>query len=296
MIVDFGPSQHPIAREGILRMLTLTPRRMKLSREWPEALHPPKPDQEDWSLVLPFCETLRNAFTACPVDSIGLRISRAGNRCYTFLREADDKSLEQVREWLSAVGGYVALRDCLSQSFALDYDRIDGNPDNAQTVVGALRTRAKPYNAEPTDDTYKAADKLAGACSGFLDTVESYHDVDVVVAMPPSRPDKSFDLPRYLAEKLSAALGKPNMREAVKTVKARPPLKDTALEGKLAALEGTTQVAGKGMKGKVVLLLDDLYQSGVSANYVGMLLLEAGARKIYGLACEKTCRNDDNVK
>jgi len=24
-------------------------------------------------------------------------------------------------------------------------------------------------------------------------------------------------------------------------------------------------------------------------------LLQAGARKIFGLACEKTCRNDDNV-
>jgi predicted amidophosphoribosyltransferase len=44
-----------------------------------------------------------------------------------------------------------------------------------------------------------------------------------------------------------------------------------------------------------VLLLDDLYQSGVSMNYCGLLLLQAGAKKIFGLACEKTCRNDDNV-
>jgi hypothetical protein len=29
--------------------------------------------------------------------------------------------------------------------------------------------------------------------------------------------------------------------------------------------------------------------------YCGLLLLEAGAKKIFGLACEKTCRNDDNV-
>ena len=42
-------------------------------------------------------------------------------------------------------------------------------------------------------------------------------------------------------------------------------------------------------------LVDDLYQSGVSMNYVAILLLEAGARKVFGLACEKTCSNDDNV-
>ena len=30
-------------------------------------------------------------------------------------------------------------------------------------------------------------------------------------------------------------------------------------------------------------------------NYVAMLLLEQGAKKVYGLACEKTCRNHDNI-
>ena len=48
-------------------------------------------------------------------------------------------------------------------------------------------------------------------------------------------------------------------------------------------------------KKHVVLLVDDLYQSGVSTNYVAMLMLEAGAKEVFGLACEKTCRNDDNV-
>ena len=46
---------------------------------------------------------------------------------------------------------------------------------------------------------------------------------------------------------------------------------------------------------KRVLLLDDLYPSGVSMNYCAPLLVQAGAKKIFGLACEKTCRNDDNV-
>jgi len=33
-----------------------------------------------------------------------------------------------------------------------------------------------------------------------------------------------------------------------------------------------------------VLLLDDLYQSGVSMNYGGLLLVEAGASKVFGLS------------
>ena len=49
------------------------------------------------------------------------------------------------------------------------------------------------------------------------------------------------------------------------------------------------------VKGRKILLIDDLYQSGITMNYVAMLLLEQGAKKVYGLACEKTCRNDDNI-
>ena len=72
-------------------------------------------------------------------------------------------------------------------------------------------------------------------------------------------------------------------------------MKDALLEDKLEALEGTIEVDPEPFKDKVVLLVDDLYQSGVSMNYVAMLLLEAGAKKVYGLACEKTCSNDDNI-
>ncbi len=295
--VDFGPLQEPITKKRIEQMLTLRPRRMKLSREWPDALHEPPSDDKDWSLVLPFCETLKNAFTSCPVEHIGLRASKEGGRCYTFFSDAKENksTLKEVRKWLEAVGQFVALRDCLALSFVLDYDRTDGNPNNPQTTVGALRTRAKPYDAKPTDDTYKAADKLVSSCVAFIRTLSCYGSADAVVAMPPSRPDKPFDLPTYLAGGVAQALGLADCSEAVSTLKARPPLKDTALAAKLEALAGSVRVKPGSIKGKTVLLIDDLYQSGVSMNYVGMLLLEGGAKKVFGLACEKTCRNDDNL-
>ena len=37
------------------------------------------------------------------------------------------------------------------------------------------------------------------------------------------------------------------------------------------------------------------FTSKGTAGYVAMLLLEAGAKKVFGLSCEKTCSNDDNV-
>lgn len=114
--------------------------------------------------------------------------------------------------------------------------------------------------------------------------------------MPPSKPNKKFDLPTYLAIKIAKKWGKTNLSNAVWTVRERLPIKNLALEDKLQALENTIQVAPDVFKGKTVLIVDDLYQSGISINYVALLLLEAGAENVVGLACEKTCRNDDNIR
>jgi hypothetical protein len=157
-----APVQAPISDERILEMLGWAPRRMQLSREWPTPLHEPEAVGKDWCLTLPFRETLGNAFECmCPVETIGLRESKG--RCWTYLRDSswDDTPVRTVQEWLSVVGQYVAIRDCLALSFALNYDHDGGDPGRPQTDVGALRSRAKPYDNAPTDQTYAAADFLA---------------------------------------------------------------------------------------------------------------------------------------
>ena len=106
-----------------------------------------------------------------------------------------------------------------------------------------------------------------------------------------ARAKKKDVTPSLISEKLE----KPDKSEKVRTVKARPGNKEVPCEEKLPNIEGTVAVDGEAFKDEIVLLIDDLYQSGVSVNYVAMLLLEAGARKIFGFSCEKTCSNDDNV-
>lgn len=86
--IDFGPEQIPITESRIRDMIQWSPRRKQLINEW-EALHEPMKDGQDWSLVLPFCETLKNAFDSmCSVNTIGLREGKEGKdgikRCYTF--------------------------------------------------------------------------------------------------------------------------------------------------------------------------------------------------------------------
>jgi len=122
------PRQSPINRNRITAMLGVTPRRSQLALEWPKQLY--EPDGPD-KIVLPFCETLANAFEVmCDVPGSELRPGR-GERCYAFLDDAKENpdTLEKVRKWLALIGVHVAIRDCLALSFALDYDRVGGDPN-----------------------------------------------------------------------------------------------------------------------------------------------------------------------
>ena len=78
--------------------------------------------------------------------------------------------------------GWVGIRDCLPISFALDFDRKDGNPDFDKTKIGALREEAKPYDRTPNDNHYEAAEKLAENCIAFLNKVGCYNSLDAVIA------------------------------------------------------------------------------------------------------------------
>src|SRR5262249_55817960 len=118
---------------------------MQLSREWPELLHPPRSVSDDWSVVLPFCET--------------------------------------------------------------------------------LRARAKPYDRKPSEATFEAAEGLVDECLHFLSEMSCYSSVDAIVAMPPSNPSKSFDLPSYLASAIGDRWGRENLSGSIATMASRPPLK-----------------------------------------------------------------------
>lgn len=297
ILIELPPIQAPISSESILRMLSLQPRRTRLATEWPRCLYEPEAEGKNWRLVLPFCETLANAFhTMCDVPGGGMSAVR-NDRCLAFLDDAREKpeTLSKVRQWLGQVGSFVAIRDCLALSFALDYERENGDPARPQTRVGSLRSRAKPYDRKATSDTRKATGELAAECLRFLQVVTCYEKATCVVAMPPSSPDKTYDLPTELVAVIAKQWDKPDLSAAVSTKQARLQLKNVPLAEKLSVLGGTIAVEPGSFKKASVLLVDDLYQSGVTMNYVAMQLLEAGASKVFGLACEKTCRNDDNV-
>lgn len=269
--------------------------RRQLRTEWQTALYPPGEQHKNWCLILPFANTYENAFNCmCGVKSHAHHARH--DRLIIFLN-ATEGAIQPplaVLKWVELVSDPVAMKDFLAISFALDYDREGGDPNKAQTAIGALRAQAKPYgDGKVRSVTRRAADMLVEHCVAFLNAMDCYSSADCIVAMPPSDPSKAFNLPRYLAERIAGPWGREDLSMRVIGT-PRNSIRLAPLAQKLDTLLGTIHVDDGVFVNRNILLLDDLYQSGVSMNYCGLLLLRAGAKRVLGLACEKTCRNDDN--
>ncbi len=291
---DLPPSQ-PKFDEEALRGFDV--KRHQLRTSWLNVVHPPATAGRDLRVRLPFEQTYLGAFESMVEWPIRSFTSEQGVvTIYLQGTEGEEDAPECVQQWVNTVGQYVAMRDYLALSFALDYEREGGDPGKPQTTIGALRAQAKPYGGQAaTAQTKAAADQLVDRCLAFLKEMTCYKSANCVVAMPPSDPAKEYNLPRYMAAQIAAKRGLEDLSKHVRTIKARGSIKSVPLAQKLDTLLGTIQVDAGVFDGKHVLLIDDLYQSGISMNYCALLLLQTGAKKIFGLACEKTCRNDDNV-
>ena len=290
--------QNLITLKSIEALKDLEPRRFKLSMFDEPPLKPPLTLgswQRDWNLIFPFKETYVPAFEEmCDINHVPFLSKEDKPARFTFLPDVTDKEIEEVETFIEKISKYVAIRDCLALSFALDYDKEEGNPKNERTFIGQLRYEAKPYNADPTPKTFLAANKLIRRCARFLSEMTCFDSADAIVAIPKNI-GKTFDLPTYLAEGIAKKVELKNLSSSIKTIKKRPEMKNLDIDSKLKELKGTIETDSKVFKNKVVLLIDDLYESGVTMNYVGKILLDVGARKIFGLACDKTLRNSDNI-
>jgi len=274
---------------------SLEVKRHRLGESWPVVIHPPKAGS-DYTIVLPFEESLVFAFdkmTTLPRSRVFINPNNVA--FYLQGTAADEKAPAEAVAWVEALKPFVVMRDCMALSFALDFDRAQGHPARPQTEIGQLRTQAKPYNAPATNAHYQAAAALASRCVSFLEIMTCYADADCVVGMPPSDPGKQYRLPAVLAAIIASGRKCEDLTDAVRTLAPRPGLRGLPVAAKLGVLRGTIEVEAARFQGRTVLLVDDLYQSGTSMNYCALQLQQAGATHIFGLACEKTCRNDDNV-
>lgn len=259
-----------------------------------EALHAPVQPGKDWGLSLPtelHCLMFDRAFS-----TLARNRWKSTKKCYvTYFRRISSEDLASVRAFIDALRPCVVIQDLTSGSVALGYRAATGpSGDLVTTEVGQLMRSAKPYSDTPTEKHRRAATALARRLCDFAQAMPLYRHVDGFVAVPCAS-SKKFSLPRGFAYALAKRTGKPNLSEAVTKSKVTPELKNLSLAEKLDAILCSVTVDSAKVAGKSLVVVDDLYQSGLTISYVAEELRRAGAKEVFGLAAVKTLSNDDNL-
>ena len=170
------------------------------------------------------------------------------------------------------------VRGCWDEGFTLDlhiqsseYIGEDeyGHPqfDTTRSELGELLYKLK-YRSDQT-----AVALIARAASDFVKNWN--RGIDLIVPVPPSK-NRVVQPLFQIADEVGRALNLPVDKTSVRKTKATPELKNVDHAKRLELLGGAHSIEGDALRGRRVLLLDDLYQSGATLNAIARLLKEAG--------------------
>ncbi len=214
-----------------------------------------------------------------------LWINKKWGAPHVWLNIKDKEEFDTIARWCSDRANYVYLRDCLSASAALG---VNFNHANESTEV-----RDSVYKCKFKPDEL-AISRLTELALEFINKHDIYKNCDCVAAVPPNA-SKGYDLPSTLAVNISQRLSVPNITKkfdfgAVKSSARNIEGNDPKWFDKKWDIWQSANLTynRETLAGKKILLIDDNYQSGLSLQYVAMILQNAGADQVYGLTMIKT--------
>lgn len=155
--------------------------------------------------------------------------------------------------------------------------------DTVRSEVGELVYRLK-YQGDQS-----AVPPLARVVAEFISSKDL--PIDVVVPLPPSK-QRSVQPVRSIGASVAKRLDIAYDSRALRKVRVSPELKSmNELKDRRAALAGAFIASAEALKGKSVLLLDDLYRSGASMEEAARAIRKSGAKAVYALALTRTRTN-----
>ncbi|MEK6574774.1 MAG: RecQ family ATP-dependent DNA helicase [Chloroflexota bacterium] len=169
--------------------------------------------------------------------------------------------------------------------WALDFhSRFDG-ANHAKSEVGEL-----VYLYKYRGERHLAKD-LAARWAELLAAHPELPNPEAIIPIP-STQQREFDPVRVLAETLAAHLAIPALTDTLVKTRATKPQKElTALAQKQANVAGAFALKGN-VRGKRILLVDDLYDSGATLQEAARVLHRNGAASIVALTLTKTIHAD----
>jgi hypothetical protein len=201
---------------------------------------------------------------------------------------------ERVKSLLRELAPHVVLRDFLDASFALDFRLANGWLGSDLTHVARLVRESNASYRLSTRGNTSARKEVARLFAEFIAKVGCYRSSDGIIAMTSSTAQEAMQMPREIVKAVSKMTGIEDLSWAFRQVKDRTSVRTLTAMEKVAALEGAIKTNRNMVEGKRLILIDELYQSGITMNYHGMLLKQAGAREVYGLAAVRAMRAVEN--
>lgn len=190
-----------------------------------------------------------------------------------------------VRDWISRQGTRVYIKDFFDCSVALGERTVN----NAETELGVLFSSSK-YHDEANTAKAEVLKRLKATWDGMRSLPRSGF-----VSAPPPRPGKDFDLPTALAERLAKHTGL-TFAPLGEWKGDKGQMKDVPADKKWEHLEevGFQVNPAIARAGKPVLIVDDIYQSGTTLNYLRASLTKVGVARASAISIVKAARDTDN--
>ncbi|HAL61008.1 MAG TPA: hypothetical protein DCP08_01195 [Chloroflexi bacterium] len=166
--------------------------------------------------------------------------------------------------------------------FALDFhSRFEGD-ERRRTELGELTYRYK-YGGEK-----RLAKVLSTRLADFIKKNAPFRDADGIVCIPSTWKRRNYDPVPLLARHVAQEAGLPFFSDALEKVRYTDPQKELrTLAAKQRNILSAFMVRGD-VKGKRILLLDDLCDSGATLQEATRVLTIAGAEEVLVLVLTKT--------
>lgn len=212
-----------------------------------------------------------------------------------------DSEKEEITSWVERYQKYVLLNEGrlgkhfsseLDFCMALDFNyTVNKDEKRVHTPVGELVYKIK-YQHKNGSDLINLV-KMVEAGISDLPT-QAFTPESIIVTCVPGESEEK------LPYKIVTALGASKKWECRPcTIKkgTKPKSKELPLKDKIEQYEkfyASMAAMGNALKGKNIIIVDDLYQSGATLWSYAKYLKAQGANATIGLACEKSWHDDDN--
>jgi len=228
-----------------------------------------------------------HTFNSARIDKYGAGILRVLSLHYdtsqTGRGRFSDQDINAVKKF---VGGKLSHR--LIGEFDVGY-ALSNHTEVHQGVRQYTALGKKVYEFKYKSQQSHATELVAEMVK-FLEAADEFRHIDIILPVPSTRQDRDFDPVGVLVAGLSQQTGLPvDKNILVKTRRTRPQKEMVNVTQKTMNVKGAFRAVRPDLiRGKTILLVDDLYDSGATLNECTRILKAAGAGKVLVLTLTRT--------